>query len=614
VISIATAFHRQPSGDRPVRPRWQQPLLASAVVSILAWLAPSPARAAEELSLRLGPFEQTASVRDLETFVATGEVPDSLARLRRVLTPQVRDALSRRLYVDPSVADSFLSQLLASRDGEMLVEQLLQALPESDISDLKAALYLSLHEADGLSVLGFLRVYPQRSLAINATAAANIALQLNLAHLQSRVLNPLLRRELAVPDTELGWALPGFDPSRFGPRETRRRSIVLTDRHRDRRIPVDLYYSRHTDGPLVVMSHGFAADRRFLTYLAEHLASYGYSVAALEHPGSNIDVLAEISLNLSPQEVLPAAEFLDRPQDVSFLLDELERMSQDWGYLRDKFNTREVVVMGHSLGGYTALALAGGELDLRELRSFCQRRRPLGRAPADWLQCAAGELPHSKLQLRDRRVKGIVALNPLIGNLFGQEGLQHVATPALIFSSSNDAIAPPLDHQLRPFAQLSGKAYLVTAIGTTHMSVTDIANRNSLVGQSTMMREVMGDEAEPARRLAQSLSLAFVSQFTSQAPIYRPFLTPAYAQSLSSEAIALRLTDRLPSRLETAIGALYASEQRLAYAPPTEEETLAGRAERQVAKLKRWLLPPQYCIGQLDRIFNRIPRQDSQRG
>ncbi|NJO20514.1 MAG: hypothetical protein HC838_11395, partial [Spirulinaceae cyanobacterium RM2_2_10] len=227
------------------------------------------------------------------------------------------------------------------------------------------------------------------------------------------------------------------------------------------------------------------------------LPAYGYSVAALEHPGSNIEVLAEISLQLSPQEVLPASEFLDRPRDVSFLLDELERMSRDWGYLRDKFNTREVIAIGHSLGGFTALALAGGELNLRELRSFCQRRRPLGRAPADWLQCAAGELPYSEMRLRDRRVKRVVALNPLIGNLFGQEGLAKVTTPTLIFSSSNDAIAPPLDHQLRPFANLPGEKYLMTAIGTTHMSVTDIANRNSIVGQSTLMQEVMGPEALP---------------------------------------------------------------------------------------------------------------------
>ncbi len=613
--SVRQGCARRPRSPRLELFRWQGRWALSGLLAIaIASLTPTAARAAEVLSMRFGPFEQTVRISDLDTFVETGEVPDSLTKMRRLLTPQVRATLSQRLYVDPSVADSFLTQLLDSHDGEILVEQLLAALPDSDIDGLKAALYRTLHNANGLSVLGFLHAYPQHSLTIDAAAAANLALQLNLAQLQSRLLNPLLRRHLAVPETATERLLPSFNPSQRGLQQVRQRSIVLNDRRRQRRIPVDLYYTRHANGPLVVMSHGFAADRRFLAYLAEHLASYGYSVAALEHPGSNIDVLAEISLNLSPQDVLPAAEFLDRPQDVSFLLDELERLSQDWGYLRDKFNTREVVAIGHSLGGYTALALAGGELNLRELRSFCQRRRPLGRAPADWLQCAAGELPHSQLRLRDRRVKRVIALNPLIGNLFGAEGLRKVATPALIFSSSNDAIAPPLDHQLRPFANLRGEKYLVAAVGTTHMSATDIANLDSIVGQSTLMQEVMGPEAQPARELMQGLSLAFVSQLTPQAPIYRPFLTPAYVQSQSSEAIALRLTSDLPRSLEMTMNALYASEQRLVYAPPPDSETLLGRADQQLARFKRWLLPPQYCVGQLDRIFNSMPRSSGWRG
>ncbi len=589
------------------------PRLASLAWVAIASLTAPAAQAAETLALRLGPLEQGVSLQDLETFAATGEIAPSLAPLRRVLTPPLREALNRRLYVDPSLADSFLNKLLLSRDGEMLLAQLLQALPESQSDDLKNALYRSLREADGLSILGFLRVYPQESLTIDAVAMANLALQLNLARWQSRVLNPLLEQELSAPEAAARF-VPSFDPTQAGPQEVRRRSLALYDRRRQRQIPIDLYYSRQAQGPLVVMSHGFAADRRFLAYLAEHLASYGYSVVSLEHPGSNIDTLAAISLNLSPQEVLPAAEFLDRPRDVSLVLDELEKLNQDWGSLRGRFNTEEVVVIGHSLGGYTALALAGGELNLRELRSFCLRRRPLGRAPADWLQCAAGELPYGTLDLRDPRVKRIIALNPLIGNLFGSQGLAHVETPTLILSSSDDAIAPPLDHQLRPFAQLPGETYLVTAIRATHMSVTDIANSNSLVGQSTLMQEIMGAEAHTVRYGMKSLALAFVSQLTPQALIYRPFLTPAYVESQSSPAIALRLTQHLPPRVAAAMQALYATEQTLVYEPPPEAETLLGRLQGRVTKLQQRLLTPQYCIGQLDRIFNSMTRQDSIRG
>ncbi len=41
--------------------------------------------------------------------------------------------------------------------------------------------------------------------------------------------------------------------------------------------------------PLIVISHGIASDRSSFVYLAEHLASYGFAVAVLEHPGSNAE-------------------------------------------------------------------------------------------------------------------------------------------------------------------------------------------------------------------------------------------------------------------------------------------------------------------------------------
>jgi predicted dienelactone hydrolase len=547
-----------------------------ALILTLAGSSAGAASAAERLTLRIGPLEQTVEVEDLEHFAETGELRSSLKLYRPLLTPQVQQLLNQRFDVDPSVADTFLNQLLERADGEQLLDQLRHALPESSINQLKAALYLTLRQANGLSVLSFLRAYPQETLTIDATAAVGIVLQLNASNLQSRLLSPVLARELSAVRTE-GFALPNFDPRVEGEQKVRQRSVVLYDRSRDRQIPVDLFYSKETRGPLVVLSHGFAADRNFLSYLAVHLASHGFSVVTLEHPGSNIDNIAEISFNLSPNDIFAASEFVDRPLDISFVLDELERISEDWGYLRGKFDTKQVTVMGHSLGGYTALALAGAELDLKELRAFCQNMSPLGRSPADWLQCAAVKLPDSQLRLRDERVVQIIALNPVAGKLFGKRGLEKVETPALIFSSSEDAIAPPIDHQLRPFEQLQGEKYLITAIGATHMSITDIRNLNSMVGQGTLVREIMGVEAEPVRQLLRGVSLAFVSQLTPEGDRYRPFLTADYVQSLSTTKLPMRLTTQLPSTLDAWLQVLQASHQKIAYQKPPE--TAIARAD-----------------------------------
>ncbi|HEY9845645.1 MAG TPA: hypothetical protein V6D03_05550, partial [Candidatus Caenarcaniphilales bacterium] len=164
---------------------------------------------------------------------------------------------------------------------------------------------------------------------------------------------------------------------------------------------------------------------------------------------------------------------------------------------------------------------------------------------ADWLQCGATALPGRQLNLRDKRVAQVIAINPLVGKLFG-EGLAQVATPTLIVSGTDDAITPALDNQLRPFSQLPNPKYLLTAIGATHLSISDTAGSNS---GSTLVKERLGPEVAPLRQLLQGVSLAFIQQLTPQAKRYQPFLTPAYAQSLSTPSLALRLNSALPERV-----------------------------------------------------------------
>ncbi|MBD2580373.1 alpha/beta hydrolase [Oscillatoria sp. FACHB-1406] len=577
--------------------------------------------AAERVTLRVGPLQQTVEVEDLEYYAETGELRSSLQFYRPLLSPQVRELLGQRLQVDPSVADTFLNQLLAKPDGKKLLEQLRRALPDSSIEQLRAALYLTLRQANGLSVLSFLRAYPQENLTVDASAAVGIILQLNASNLQSQMLSPMLERELSVTRSRSLQPLPDFDPRSDGTQQVQQRSLVFYDRDRKREIPVDLYYASETRGPLIVFSHGFAADRNFLNYLAYHLASYGFTVATLDHPGSNIRNIAEISFNLNnPSDLLAGSEFVDRPKDISFLLDALERLNTDGGELGGKLNARETVVIGHSLGGYTALALAGAELNTDELRDFCQNLSPLGRSPADWLQCAAVKLPERNLRLRDSRVVRIIALNPAIGKLFGSKGLEKVEVPTLILSSSEDAITPPIDHQLRPFDRLPGEKYLIAAIGATHMSVTDIGNQNSMVGQSTLVREVMGPESEPVRQLIRGVALAFVSQLTPEADRYRPFLTSDYVQSLSTTKLPLRLTTKLPSTLDPWLQVLANGQRHIASEKSSNKtQKIASLHRASFGSLasfdnlprcffsSRSLIPSlQPCKGQLHYIFTSV--------
>ncbi|MGA9377918.1 MAG: alpha/beta fold hydrolase [Phormidium sp.] len=502
----------------------------------------APATAVERLTLQLGPFQQSISVSDLERFAKTGELPKNLKALSVIFTPRVQELLSQRLQLDPQMTDKVLQEWLRSPMSEQLLKTLGRAFPDTKIENLQIAISLAARQANGLSLVSILRAIPGENVTIEATSLLGLALQFNPSYWQSEALGPLLKTELNVSSPRFN---PNLNPAELGTETVEQQTLYLKDSQRNRFIPVDLYYAKNTQGPLVVMSHGFGADRKFLNYLARHLASQGITVAALEHPRSNVTWVSQASISDKPQDLMPASEFIDRPKDVSFLLDELAQKNQKSDELQGKFNTQEVVVIGHSLGGYTALALAGAELNLPALRQACKSVVPLLQSPGEWLQCAASELSEVPV-LGDSRLVGAIILNPVVGQLFGETGLRKVRVPTLTLASTEDAFTPAITHQLQPFKQLGGNKYLITAVGATHLSV---GNPENLAQQITLLKERTGEEVEPLRQLVRGVSLAFIKQFTPEAVTYQPFLTSIYAQSLSTPNLALRLNRELPSSI-----------------------------------------------------------------
>ncbi|OUL35346.1 dienelactone hydrolase [Nostoc sp. T09] len=527
---------------------WVQGLLCSMTIA-LSWAMGMPnTLAAQKVIIRLGPFQQSIAIADLEKFAKTGKLPDNLQIYGVLLTPQVRELLNRRLEVDPDVADKFFDDLVRSPQGQQLIASLGVAIPGSTLDGLQTALNLSLRQVNGLSAVGFLRAYPEENVTIDATKALEIAIEFNANYLQSQALGALLERDLFVKNTTA--FQPSFDPAAIGKEVVQQQTLTLADQQRKRTIPVDIYWSKgNAQAPLVVISHGFGANRKFFGYLARHLASYGITVAAIEHPDSQVSSVNKGSQPDNLAQLLPATEFIERPKDISFLLNELAKLNNQSGQFQGKFNTENATVIGHSLGGYTALALLGGEVDLEELRQFCKTSLSFNESPGDWLQCAAAPLKAQKLQLKDERVKSAIAFNPLIGKLFGKKGLTQVTKPVLFLTGTEDALTPALKHQVAPFVQLRGPKYLLTAIGGTHLSISDPTYSVSTV--TTIVKEKRGEETNSLRQLIRGVTLAFVKQSTSEAKIYQPFLTSAYAQSLSTPELPLRFNSDLPGSIKT---------------------------------------------------------------
>lgn len=187
--------------------------------------------------------------------------------------------------------------------------------------------------------------------------------------------------------------------------------------------------------PLVVLSHGFALNPAWYHDLAEHLASHGFVVLAPEHRESDW-----------------AADIIDatvgRPAEVSATID-----FAIGGPLSAHVDPDHIAVVGHSYGGYTALAAAGARFDVDGLAERCadvedEFMAAYFCAPfldgEDALAAALGldAAPDGLWpSLGDARVDAIVAL---AGDayLFGDRGLAAVDVPALFIGGTADSGTP----------------------------------------------------------------------------------------------------------------------------------------------------------------------------
>jgi predicted dienelactone hydrolase len=522
-------------------------IMMLGTLSMAGILLKGPAQAADRVIIKLGPFQQAIEVEDIENYAQTGKVSSSLKPFAHLLTPDVQRVLSDHLELNPEQVDQLIDETLNSPTADKTIQAIKLALPGVSIDYLQTALMLAARQANGLSVSNVLHAYPEESITIDASALMDALSKLNLPYLGTKAIDTYLEEQMTV---ENGTLRSPLDPSVAGSDRVQQERFTLRDTQRNRVVEVELYWSDQTqrDQPLVVISHGLGTSRQYLGYLAQHLASHGFSVAALEHPGSNINWQIGVPLPLEPKQLISGTEFINLPADISFVLDELAQLNQKAGPLQGKLNTEKVSVIGHSLGGYTALAVAGAELQLDELRDFCQNLPPVGYAAGDWLQCSATQLIGNHKQLRDERVVQAVALNPVVGHLFGTTGLSKVATPTLILASTEDPLTPALTHQLQPFVQLPNPKYLLTAFGGTHLSIAPAPPATRSVS-NTAVAERQGPETDSLRQLLKGVTLAFVKQQTPDADQYVSFLTPAYAQSLSTTTLPLRLSTELPENV-----------------------------------------------------------------
>ena len=190
---------------------------------------------------------------------------------------------------------------------------------------------------------------------------------------------------------------------------------------------------------LILLSHGNAGSEQGHSSLAGALAKNGYLVAALKHPGDNWQ-------DQSLLGVPGGYYFSERPRQASRVIDAI-LSDPEWAprIAVDAHGPR-VGAVGHSAGGYTVLALAGGTPDLDRLVSHCKT------SSDDPIFCSMGRRVTTggseKVSfegLRDSRVRAVAALAPA-SVLFSAQSLATIAIPATIYAADRDTFLVPRYH------------------------------------------------------------------------------------------------------------------------------------------------------------------------
>lgn len=191
---------------------------------------------------------------------------------------------------------------------------------------------------------------------------------------------------------------------------------------------------------LIVLSHGTAGTELGHARVAEVLAARGYLAAALRHPGDNWQ---DQSLRTHRGEQY----FNERPRQISRVIDAL-LADAAWSprIARDARGPR-IGAVGHSAGGYTVIALAGGQPVPQRIATHCREH-----GAEDPVFCglphgtsAAAPQPAAEAPLADARVRAVAALSP-VGVVFDPESLRRVSTPVAIWVADLDRFLVPRFH------------------------------------------------------------------------------------------------------------------------------------------------------------------------
>lgn len=330
-------------------------------------------------------------------------------------------------------------------------------------------------------------------------------------------------------------ALAGENPVGF-------RSSTLADTHNDRTLEMVVWYPSATTSatqligddvvfvgasavrdappaagkhPLLVLSHGYRGNWSNQIWLASALAHRGYIVAAINHPGSTTH-------DRSPKA---AAQLWQRPVDVSRAIDGVAAQPEKFGLVAND----RIAVVGHSLGGWTALEIAGARFDPDRFAQDCKAHPQLSSC-AVYGKMNPASTSESKTalaaDLRDERVTAVVTLDLGLSRGMTDESLAALPVPTLVIAAGVPS------HDLPAELESANLAKRLPPASSRYVEISDASHFSFLSvckpgAEAMLEEEVPGDgiicrdgdgNGARSRDLIQQQVASLIAEFLPQSP------------------------------------------------------------------------------------------------
>jgi predicted dienelactone hydrolase len=531
-------------------------LLTIATIGILST---NSVQAAENIVFKLGPIKKSIAVKSIEKFAIEDREEDDISFITKNLPPEQRararellafrlngqqwNELFRSQNLPPANTNLYLTRMLDSNSGKELLSDLGKIVRLPDGRNGREAIKIGLFTASAnlleFTPINVLRSFPgdiyidveEIFKVLNQSekfTKSEIALT---KHLENSRLNNKEKMVLVDSNKLNEISQKVAKPGSF---TVSNQVIKHHDTSRNRRFTTKLYIPKidpitATKIPLVIVANGMGLDQDFMAFLANHLASHGFAVGIPDAIDSNDIRQKDFFLGRKPVSAgnFDASEYVNRPSDITYTLNELEKLNAT--KFQNRLDIKQVGIVSYSFGAVPALSLAGAKFDFAQLQQDCESQSKLINLSL-FYQCRALELPDSQrnLDFRDSRISSLFMFVPMGHSLFGARNLQAIDVATYWNSTARDPFTPMAQEQLLGFTAMGNpNKYLSIALNVGHTPKPAEIIEQAAVSEAISQR---------FKTYLEMLSTAFFKVHLARDENYRPYLTSSDENKLSIPA------------------------------------------------------------------------------